>query len=447
MRRRFLRSFSVFLLVATFGCATYSDRIDGANERVSRGDYRGAIGDLDRILGVRSEDELPDHWGPERPLAVLERGSLLQALEEYAASARDLSAGETELELLDFKYDTAGQIGKYVYSDSSQDYEAPPTERLSLNAVNMLNYLAIGDWNGASVEARRFTTMREYLESVDLKGDAAFASYLSGLTFERLGQGDRALRYYEEAMARGTLPTLGDPVRRLASANPYRGPHIKDLLEDAPSPSVPDTPTEVITVVSLGRVPHKIPARMPIGAAVGAAGTFITGNPDILARSIFKVVVYPELTDSGSRARNAVVEIDGRRTALDRVSSTGADITAEYERVKPKIIGAALTRMIARALAAEGARVAGRQAGGAGAVVGLLAALGTEAALVGLDRPDTRSWSMLADHVLISRAIVEPGEHAVSVKITGTGGLKVTRDIPVQVDKGEAVVVIVTEPR
>jgi hypothetical protein len=446
MRRGFQFFLSLLLLQASVGCATYSDRIDSAKARTARGDYHGAIDNLNDILGVGSTDELPDRWGSEKPLAILERGSLLQALEDFGASSRDLSAGETELELLDFKHDTAGQIGKYVYSDSSQDYETPPTERLALNAVNMLNFLALGNWSAASVEARRFTTMREYLESVDLNGHGAFGAYLSGLTFERLGQGDRALRYYEEAMARGTLPTLHEPVARLASSNPYRGPHIKELLGDGPGKRIGETPTEIITVVSLGRVPHKIPERIPIGAAVGLAGTFITGNPDILARSIFKVVVYPELTASGSRARNASVEIDGRRTTIDRVSSMGADITAEYERVKPRIIAAALTRMIARALAAEGARVAGRQAGGAGAVVGLLAALGTEAALVGLDKPDTRSWTMLADHVLISRATVEPGEHIVKVNISG-GGLKQTREFPVTVEKGNAVVVVVTEPR
>jgi hypothetical protein len=396
------------------------------------------------VLGVGDSDELPGKWGSERPLAILERGSLLQALEDYEGSVRDLSAGETELELLDFKHDTAGQIGKYIYSDSFQDYETPPTERLSLNAVNMLNYLALGDWNGASVEARRFTVMREYLESVDLGRHGAFGSYFAGLSFERLGQGDRALRYYEEAMAKGALPTLREPVTRLAGSNPYRGPRIRELLGDGLVPPAGEAPTEIIVVLSLGRVPHKVPERMPIGAAVGVAGTFITGNPDVLARSVFKVVVYPDLKPSGSLARDAVVEIDGQRAAVDRLSSTGADIRKEYERLKPRIIAAALTRMIARALAAEGARYAGNQAGGP--IIGLLAALGTEAALVGLDKPDTRSWSLLADHVLVSRAIVEPGEHDLKATISGPG-LTVLREFRVTVPKGQALVVVVTEPR
>jgi hypothetical protein len=167
----------------------------------------------------------------------------------------------------------------------------------------------------------------------------------------------------------------------------------------------------------------------------------------VLARSVFKVVVYPDLQDSGSAARDAAVAIDGAPASVDRVSSLGVDMRQEYERVKPRVIAAALTRMIARAVAAEGVRYAGRQVGGgAGAVVGLLAALGTEAALVGLDKPDTRSWTLLADHVLISRAVVEPGDHRVEVSVTGPG-LSLVREFQITVPEGQAVVVVATEPR
>lgn len=434
------------LLLPAVGCATYSDRIETATRQVSVGDYRGAAEELNAVLGVDSVDELPDSWGSERPLAVLERAVLLQALEDYAGSGRDLSAGEAELELLDYKTDVVGTVGSYIYSDSVGDYRFLPTERLALSGVNMMNYLARGDWNGASVEARRFTVSREYLESVGLNRQGRFGSYLAGLAFERLGEGDRALRYYEEAMAAGALPTLKEPVRRLAGANPYRGPRIRELIGESPTPFV-RTPSEIVTVLSLGRVPRKVPERMPLGAAIGIAGIFITGDADILARSVFKVVVYPELQDSGSLARDATVEIDGRSTAVDRVSSIGADIRKEYERLKPRIIAAALSRMIARAAAAEGARYAGRQAGGsAGAIIGLLAALGTEAALVGLDEPDTRSWTLLADHVLVSRQVVEPGSHRIRAVIRGPS-LQLVRELDVEVSPGQAVVVVISEPR
>ncbi len=431
------------------GCATYTDKIESATQKVSTGQYEAAMSSFNELLDVDSDEELPGKWKDERRLAVLERAVLKQALEDYAGSERDLSAGDAELELLDYKSDAAGSIGEWIYSDSAADYRAPPTERLALNSVNMLNYLARGDWDGAAVEARRFQTMREYLESVDLGRLGVFGAYLAGLTFERLGQGDRALRYYEEAMAERTLPSLQEAVSRLAASYPYRGPRIRELLGDGAAGSsgpVPP-PAEIVTVVSLGRVPKKVPERMPVGVAIGLAGTFITGNPQVLARSAFKVVVYPELVDSGSLARDAAVEVGGAQSPVDRVASTGSEIKQEYERLKPRIIGAALTRMIARAVAAEGARIAGQQAGGnAGFIVGLLAALGTEAALVSLDRPDTRSWTLLPDQVLISRQVVQPGTHAVTVRVAGPG-LAVLREFDVEVAPGQAVVVAVTEPR
>lgn len=429
------------------GCATYSERLEGARLRVDQGDYAGAIADLDDVLGVDSPDELPSRWSRDRPLAVLERGALLQANEEFAASARDLSAGEAELELLDLSLDAVGKIGTFVYSDSAQDYASPPTERLALNAINMLNYLALDDFRGAAVEARRFTVMREYLESVDLPNQASFGSYLAGLTFEQLGEGNRALRYYEEAMYAGALSSLRKPVVRLAAVNPYRGPRIRSLLGDT-SPRAPRAkPSEIVTVVSLGRVPHKVPERMPVGLAIGLAGTWITGNPQVLARSAFKVVVYPELVGGGGGGRSPRVEIDGGPAEAERLSNLGADIRKEYQKLKPRIIGAALTRMIVRAGAAEGARYAGKQAGGsAGAVIGLLAALVTEGALVGLDRPDTRSWTMLADHVWVARAEVDPGEHEVKIRVRGPG-FESVRSATTRVRPGGVSVVVITEPR
>ena len=425
------------------GCATYSERVEDVRKESSRGAYSSALDKVNKAIGVRSVDDLPRSWKGDRPLAVLERSILLQATEEYAKSARDMSGAETELELLDLKTDTAGQIGKYVYSDSSQDYEASPTERLALNGLNMANYLALGDIAGAAVEARRFTNMRDYLSSVGLDAHGTFGAYLSGFVFERMGEGDRALRYYEEALEQGQLASLVAPVSRLASFNPYRGPALNTLLakSTAQAGGAPAAPSEILTVFALGRVPYKIPKRIPIGAAVGIAGTFVTGNTAILERSAFKVVVYPELEASKTRAGKANLKIDGQNIPVEQVSSLGADIRAEYQLIKPKIIGAALTRMIARAAVAEGARAAGQQVG---PVLGLLAALAAEGSMVALDKPDTRSWTLLPNHVAIARTAVASGTHQVDVVIPGVAE---KRSITVDVPKGGFAVVVVTVPR
>ena len=79
---------------------------------------------------------------------ILERATMLQALGLYQLSARDFEAADKSLELLDIARDGAGKLGKYIYSDSATKYKTSPTEKLSLNAMNMCNYLARGDLDG-----------------------------------------------------------------------------------------------------------------------------------------------------------------------------------------------------------------------------------------------------------------------------------------------------------
>ena len=53
---------------------------------------------------------------------------------------------------------------------------------------------------------------------------------------------------------------------------------------------------------------------------------------------------------------------------------------------------------------------------------------------------------MLADHVLVSRAIVEPGEHDVRIHLWGPG-LEAGRAFRVTIPRGQIVVLVVTDPR
>lgn len=431
------------------GCATYSEQLRRAHGAAADGDWRAAEKRLDDALGVDSRAELPEQWGSQSALLTLERGVVLQAEQAWRASARDLSAAESHLEIIDLKLDTAGKIGSYIYSDSAQKYRAPPIERTSLNAVNMLNYLALGDLPGAAVEARRYQVMRDYLESLENHPHGRFGAYLAGFVFEHLGEPARALRYYEETLEDGPLASLDAPVERTAARTAWRGPAVSRVLERAGGRSPGELPGEVLVVLSVGRTPVKVPKRIPIGAAIGLAGTWITGDVRILEHTLLKVVVYPELEPVPSLVTGGTVRIDGRELSPELLTDLAREVTVEYQKIKPRIIGAALSRLIVRAAAAEGARVAARKAAGGrgdGArIVGILAALGTEAALVGLDKPDTRSWTFLPGKILVTRLPVAPGRHAVEVHLSGPGGG--VRRAAVDVPPGGFAAVVVTEPR
>jgi hypothetical protein len=451
MLARFGQCALIVLVLWCGGCATYTDKAAGVYRAADAGDYPTGISRLNKMLGVENVDQLPDRWTGSQSLTVLERAILLQATGQYQSSARDLSAAEAQLEVLDLTSDPAGTIGKYVYSDSAQTYRTPPTERLALSGLNMLNYLALKDLDGAAVEARRFTVSRNYLDSLDKAAHGAFGSYLAGFVFERLGEPDRALRYYEEALIAGDLDSLREPILRLAQRADYRGSKLSAYLDKPPA--VPIEPSEerppgiepdgeILLVLGLGRVPCKVPQRIPVGAALGIAGANVTGDPAILTRLALKVLVYPDLAFRNDLTDSASVTLDGHEVPVELLTDLGGEIVREYEAAKPKIIGAALTRMIARAVAAEAARASLRKADES---TKSLAALAAEAALVGLDTPDTRSWTLLPAHVYICRVGVRPGRH--ELHITLRGRTQRSRTIPVDVPSGGFCVTAVAEPR
>lgn len=466
------RAATVGLLGATLllgSCATYSDKTQTMRELVSAGQYEASLVEINRFINAKDPLELPTKWKSETSLAVLERATILHAMQDWDASAFNFQAAENQLELLDLR-NSADEIGRYVFSDSATFYRTTPTEKLALNGVNLINYLAQGDLDGAKIEAKRFSVMRQYLIDFDPEhAHGAFGSYLAGFVAERQGNADEALRYYDEALQERELPSLGEAIVRLGRRGSYRTERLERYLgstptlpspdaasPDAASPdaagtseAIPVSPAgaqqaaEILVIVKTGRVPYRVPVRLPVGAAVGLAGAYVTGDTTILEHSALKVVTFPDLQPAGNLFDSASWTIDDVPVQMDLVSDLGAEIVREFDELKPKIIGSAITRMIVRAAAAEGARAAGNQGN---EVVGLLSALAVEGAMVALDKPDTRSWTTLPDRIWIGRVSVPAGQHTLEISVRGNGGEE-RRTATVNVGEGGYVVLDVTTLR
>jgi hypothetical protein len=248
------------------------------------------------------------------------------------------------------------------------------------------------------------------------------------------------MRHYNDALEGGRLSSLREPVRKLAGRVSVRGPHVQSLLEEIGEPGVRGG-GEILVVVGVGRVPFKVPKRIPIGAAVGIVAAQVTDNLDVLERSAFKLLIFPERVPALGTYDGAQTRIDGDPVNMDAVTNFGAELVREYEEIKPKIIAAALSRMISRAVVAEGARKAGQQAGGGAAVVGVLASLVSEGLMVAADKPDTRSWTLLPNRIFVARSRVPAGSHRIEVGL-GSGD-SAWRSVAVDVPEiGYAIVVV-----
>jgi hypothetical protein len=67
------------------------------------------------------------------------------------------------------------------------------------------------------------------------------------------------------------------------------------------------------------------------------------------------------------------------------------------------------------------------------------------AALLALDRPDTRSWTFLPAHLYICRTRVPPGRH--ELHVTFQGRTQESCVVPVEVPAGGFTVTAIIEPR
>jgi hypothetical protein len=411
------------IAVLLLGCASHSDRTLPVRTALDQGNPRGALVLLNEHLGVKSDSDLPEKLVGDNALFVLDRASVQQSVANFDASRRDFEAADKAIDMLDLTRSAVDDIGKYIFSDSSGKYLAPPYEKLLINTLNMVNYLEKRDLSGARVEARRLTVMQNYLRDQLKETDnpiLGLGGFLAGYSFEKDGNVDEALRYYDQALAFRGFWALKDSVRPLLAQGNYRSPRLNALASEsseAPPPASNDA--ELVVVVGYGRVPHKIAHRVPIGLAL----TYVSGaiSPGdraaanrLAAQGLVTWVNYPTLgEEQGGYAVPSCV-LDGRAVPLEESVNVSEQARAGWKKIEGTVILSAITRMITRVAAGQIAQHATKDS-----AVGLLFSLGTQATLTVLDTPDTRSWETLPARVSVARLKVAPGEHRVSLDARG----------------------------
>jgi hypothetical protein len=416
------QGFVALCALAALGCAGYSDRTRDARAALDQGRTRDAVALFNKRLGVDTEKDLPNDIKGEKVLFILERAIALQSLSDYELSSRDLEVADKQIEVLDFTHGTLDDVSKFMFSDDSGPYQAPPYEKLMINTLNMVNYLVRGDLNGARIEARRLAVMQQFISEHEAPGEVVGGpgSYLAGFTFEKSKEPGEALRFYDEALAQGDYTSLAGPVRRLEKLDGYKTERLKKLLaSESESGPADDDAAEILVVVGYGRVPAKRAERVPIGLALTLASGDL--SPDsrsqanrLAAQGLVTWINFPTLPDPRPILQVPHFSVDLRPVALEGLLAVDVEAVKAWRLSKGKMIASAITRLITRIVAGEVAR----KATGGGAI-GLLASLGTQVTLTATDTPDTRSWSTLPARIAVGRIRVPPGQHTIDVEVGG----------------------------
>ncbi len=223
----------------------------------------------------------------------------------------------------------------------------------------MLNYLELGDLNGARVEARRLAVMQKYVaDDLHEKDSAALGlgAFLAGFAFEKSDRPDEALRWYDQALEFTGFRALRDPVRALLARGQYRTPRLRELEGSTESPATPAPPPldetgdgEIVFVVGYGRVPPKVAQRVPIGLAPGhlvpraLSPTDAVAANRIAAQGLVTWVNFPTLGREQGEYAVPAATLDGRYVQLEQAVDVTREVRNEWKKIEGKIIVSAIT--------------------------------------------------------------------------------------------------------
>ncbi len=414
------------LITTLAGCASYPQRMAVMKQDFVRGDYEGSLAAID-------PDDCAD--GRERLLCLLERATIKQNMGDFEGSNQDF---ETAYEVItDYESrpsvsirDAGSETAAVLVNDTALPYKGNGFEKMLVHIYKALNYLMLGDLEGAGVEIRRLDERRkielkkredEIEEAAqaardqevaedqlsDISGQllkaygpdrnkaetvnnlylSAFGSYLSSLHYDIQGSYSEALidcqRVLEQVSsfdyARIDAVSLG--------ANDIRAPGAAlDLTASG----------DLLLFFQCGLAPVKEEVFIPIPTSRG-----------------WLAVAFPVFRAIPTRLEQAVVYIDGAEAGRTEILS---NIEAKEIRTLIDQIPVLIIRQIIRA-AVKGVALeaASKEAGGWGEFALSLYNLFSEQA-------DLRSWLLLPKNIQALRLYPPTGKHNVRIDLVGGGG-------------------------
>lgn len=364
-----------------------------------------------------------------RLLYYMDRGMTLHLAGDYRASNAVLEQAKTAAEDL-WTESVGAHAAAWVTTDNSLPYQGEDFEKVMLHLVAALNYLAVGAYDDARVEARQITAKLElynqkYGEAKNYYSDDAFARWLSGRLGETAGDTQslndawidyrKALRVYARDYGRygqkAPRQAVADALQVLDRLGGDFADERKALHHDFPDIAVPSAQQSkslgrVVLLHLNGEAPFK----------VDEFWTVWTG-PDVLR------IAYPRFV--AKRPQIAYARVSLRGVAGYGYTEKAEDITAiaiqNLDDHMGRIKGRAIARALAKFAAGKTAQVVGAEqrssTGELVAVGGLLWNWGNAIA----EEADKRSWITLPAEIGIAEVWAVPGKATVDVDFMAPG--------------------------
>jgi hypothetical protein len=395
--RRVVPGFLLALLLAIGGCASYSNSFGPiAAELVEQ--------DLESALGLLAKRKAPER---NRLIFLMNRGMLLRMHGEFETSNQVFSEAKllvADLNALSLREQTMA----LTINDAMRSYAGAPYEQVMLNIYSALNYLELGRFDDARVEALQVDLLLGELGDAEvgpLFDNDPFARYLSALIYEAGGELDDAMIAYRSAYESYrqhagryplTLPRqLKYDLLRISEAvgltAENRGYASEFATDSWPSEARLSEQGELVFIFNNGLAPVKV--EQALTAPVAHRGRLVH----------VALPVYQRRPAGFSFAR---LKIDGRLIETEIFADIEELAIAELERNQPAILARTTARAI---LKYQLSKEAGKKNDLAGLLVNIAGMLS--------ERADTRSWMALPADIQLARVALPPGEYDLEVEL------------------------------
>ena len=395
MKLTSLSAFKLIVVVAALlmqGCAFQQWKINNIAEQLRGGSTQQA---LLAMQGIEA---------PKRDQAqyLLNLGTLKHLNGDLSGSTQDLQAAKHLMAQLQ-AISVREVIGATAVNETLRSYIGTPSERVMLQQLLALNYLAQGDLDGARVEMLQAEVlMREVAHKDSLSGQLASVYFMSGLIYELGREWDDALIAYRHAGElmgeRGqALPAaLQDSLLRFTRQLGFKEEYLeyrqrfgREAMFLKPGEG------EVIALYWQGVVSAKTQSKISVFA------------PNLGHHISLAVPSYPDFYATSNSGLVSIGHYQVNAQLLDDVEVLARE---DLQAQMPKITATTLLRAVAKHQAVKQARESGQQNGGGG-----LFAFITDVASVLTEVADVRSWNTLPSNIQVARLIVSAGEYPVSI--------------------------------
>ncbi len=381
----------VVLCFLNLSCASYQSEVAKSRDLLKSGQVSAALEDLKKLAEKQDRDQL---------VHMMDYATVLQIAGKYKESSVAFLKADELVELNDY-HSATNVVSAALGGEEMIQYKGESYEKFLINTLNAINYVMLGQYDDALVEARR---INEKLSKMKMDGREAyeqspFARYLAGILWEAERKYDDAFIEYKGSYELDkNNPELAKDLIRSAKLSLRLDDYKQFKSEFSHTPENPHwydkDQGEVIVIYQQGWGPQK------------------------KNRQQYK---FPELSPVTSFTQSAQVQVGGLH---DRT-----ELVYNIERVAIKTLEKDFNSLVARRVGGLAAKaVVSDQLRQKNELLGALSWIAMNIA----DRADLRQWSLLPQTIQISRIFLKPGAYKISIQGLSYSGTPTNDQLPEQ---------------